>query len=154
MNSRVRHIAAHIWQHRVLWLSLALFTLIAWSVTGTSCTIRSITGLPCPGCGLTRALLQFLRGDLAGAWAMHPLFWLAVPVLAVILTFMIRDPAKLYSRKATTAWIGVAALFIIVYLIRMVLIFPNTEPLTWNNQAFILRTARWLLDGIRLILQH
>ena len=154
MNSRVRQIAARIWQHRVLWVSLALFMLIAWSVTGTSCTIRSITGLPCPGCGLTRALLLFLRGDLAGAWAMHPLFWLAVPVLATVLTFMIRNPARLYSRPATYAWISVAALFIIVYLIRMVLIFPNAEPLTWNIQAFILRTARWLLAGIRLILQR
>lgn len=154
MNKRVRLIAAHIWQHRVLGLSLGLFMLLAWSVTGTSCTIRSITGLPCPGCGLTRALLLFLRGDLAGAWVMHPLFWLAIPVLATILTFMIRDPAKLYSRKATYAWIGVAALFIIVYLIRMVLIFPNAEPLTWNHQAFILRIVRWLLDGIRLILQR
>ena len=154
MNRRVKQIAAHIWQHRVLWLSLALFMLLAWSVTGTSCTVRSITGLPCPGCGLTRALLLFLRGDLVGAWAMHPLFWLAVPVLAAILYFMIRDPAKLYSRKATFIWTGVAALFMIVYLVRMALIFPDAEPLTWNNQAFILRTVRWLLDGVRLILHR
>jgi cytochrome bd-type quinol oxidase subunit 2 len=154
MNRKVRQIAAHIWQHRVLWLSLAFFVVFAWSVTGTSCTIRSITGLPCPGCGLTRALLLFLRGDLAGAWTMHPLFWLAPPVLAAILYLAIRDPARLSSRTATAAWISITALFVIVYLVRMALIFPDAEPLTWNDQAFIIRTARWLLAGIRSILQR
>ena len=30
-------------------------------------------GLPCPGCGLTRALAPFLQGNLERALALHPL---------------------------------------------------------------------------------
>jgi hypothetical protein len=37
------------------------------------CLFHAITGLHCPGCGLTRALHALLNGDLAGAWAMNPL---------------------------------------------------------------------------------
>lgn len=144
MSKTVRRILAHIRQNRVLWFSLAVFVAFAWSVTGTSCTIRSITGLPCPGCGLTRALLLFLHGDLAGAWGMHPLFWLAPPVLLLILYFSIRAPARLSGRRATLCWILTAGLFILVYLIRMVLFFPDTEPLTFNYQAFIPRAVQFI----------
>ena len=151
MSKAARRILAHIRQNRVLWISLAVFMAFAWSVTGTSCTIRSITGLPCPGCGLTRALLLFLHGDLAGAWGMHPLFWLAPPVLLFILYFSIRDPARLSGRRATLIWILTAGLFILVYLIRMVLIFPDAEPLTWNDQAFLPRIAQFAAALFRWI---
>ncbi len=42
------------------------------------CPSRRLLGLPCPGCGMTRALVALLAGDLAGAFALHP--W--APVLA------------------------------------------------------------------------
>lgn len=34
-----------------------------------------MTGFPCPGCGLTRAMFMVLRGDFAGAWKMHPFIY-------------------------------------------------------------------------------
>ncbi len=37
------------------------------------CLTRRALGLPCPGCGLTRALSQLLQGHLARAIALHPL---------------------------------------------------------------------------------
>jgi hypothetical protein len=45
------------------------------------CPFRRITHLPCPGCGMTRALLALLRGDLHSALAVHPLS----PFVAVLL---------------------------------------------------------------------
>ena len=36
------------------------------------CGWRAITGLPCPGCGLTRSVSCTVRGELAAAWAYHP----------------------------------------------------------------------------------
>ena len=38
----------------------------------TICPAVLITGLPCPGCGMTRALIRLLHLDFAGAWQMHP----------------------------------------------------------------------------------
>jgi hypothetical protein len=37
------------------------------------CVFRSIAGLPCPGCGMTRALLLLGQLRLAEAVALHPL---------------------------------------------------------------------------------
>ena len=37
------------------------------------CVFRSLTGIPCPTCGTTRAATTFLDGDLLTAFAANPL---------------------------------------------------------------------------------
>lgn len=50
---------------RPLWLALAPHL--------RPCIFRTITGLPCPTCGTTRAAVAFLHGDLVSAFASNPL---------------------------------------------------------------------------------
>jgi hypothetical protein len=38
-----------------------------------ACPFHALTGVPCPGCGVTRAALAFFRGDLAAAFGWNPL---------------------------------------------------------------------------------
>lgn len=63
----------------------ALLALVLPAPTGEPrpvfCPSRLLLGLPCPGCGMTRAVAALLRGDLAGAFILHP--W--APVLAAQL---------------------------------------------------------------------
>lgn len=51
-------------------LGLAYF----WVPSGsrTLCVFRITLGLPCPGCGLTRAASHLLHGDLAASIRLHP----------------------------------------------------------------------------------
>ncbi len=49
-----------------------------------SCPLLALTGYPCPSCGLTRAVRLGLRGDLAAATRMHPLWFLIVPACAAL----------------------------------------------------------------------
>jgi hypothetical protein len=42
--------------------------------------MAGVLGIPCPGCGLTRATLALARGDLRGALALHPLAPLIAPL--------------------------------------------------------------------------
>lgn len=37
------------------------------------CIFADLTGLPCPGCGMTRSLTAWLRGDVSSALRFHPL---------------------------------------------------------------------------------
>ena len=39
----------------------------------TLCPIALVTGTACPGCGMTRAIVALLRGDLSSSWDAHPL---------------------------------------------------------------------------------
>jgi hypothetical protein len=44
------------------------------------CPTAGLLGIPCPGCGLTRATLAVLRGDFAGAFGFHPLVFVLAPL--------------------------------------------------------------------------
>lgn len=50
-------------------LGLALLTLQPYSI----CPFAVVSGLPCPGCGITRSLVAMVQGDLQSAWHLHPL---------------------------------------------------------------------------------
>jgi hypothetical protein len=51
------------------------------------CPLLALTGLYCAGCGGLRATYDLAHGDLAGAWAMNPVWVLLVPVL--VLTWVL-----------------------------------------------------------------
>lgn len=68
----------------VLTLCLALgATALALYLLDLGCVFKGITGLSCPGCGMTRAWLAALKLDLAAAVAYHPLFW-TVPIALLL----------------------------------------------------------------------
>lgn len=58
--------------------------LLQWALP-TTCTLRRLTGLACPGCGLTRALVALAHGDARAAWHFNP----AGPVLFSLLVVQI-----------------------------------------------------------------
>lgn len=81
---------------------------------GYVCPFRALTGLPCPGCGMTRAWISLLHGDLSAAFRFHPFFW-AVPVL---LVFLLTDGRPKIDRAVP---IAVAGGWILFALLRMVI---------------------------------
>ena len=78
-------------------------------------------GFPCPGCGLTRALLMAAHGRFADAWAMNPLwplwFFLAACIFAGFVLFalgLVENPEitgrwAMGKVPARLAWLLVAA---------------------------------------------
>lgn len=61
---------------------VAVAALVLYLI-GVGCPIKFMTGISCPGCGMTRAWLELARGHLAAAFAYHPLFW-AVPLVVAL----------------------------------------------------------------------
>lgn len=43
---------------------------------GIPCAFYASTGLPCPGCGLTRSVMALLHGRLQESFLLHPFGWL------------------------------------------------------------------------------
>ncbi len=79
---------------------------------GITCPIKYVTGISCPGCGLSRAWFHAVTLDLAGAFAYHPLFWL-VPF--AVMAFALEKR----SRACRIAFYAIVAVAIIVYAVRM-----------------------------------
>ena len=100
-------------------------------VAGTACWFRAIFGLPCPGCGSSRAIISILRGDLRLALWFHPLIFLSIALIILAAIFR----AKLFRSNYFTA--GVFALYMLVYMTRMILLFPDTEPMTYLDASLL-----------------
>lgn len=82
------------------------------------CPFKAITGIPCPGCGMTRAVLHACKGDFREAFRYHPLWIVAVPLVIVeILNEMgiIKIPRKLNNVILVIAGV----LLLVVYIIRL-----------------------------------
>ncbi|WP_246052957.1 DUF2752 domain-containing protein [Leptospira semungkisensis] len=50
----------------------------------TVCWWKHLTGWDCPGCGLSRAVICFFRGDLSRSWEYHP-YGIPVSFLGIFL---------------------------------------------------------------------
>jgi hypothetical protein len=46
------------------------------------CIYTAISGVECPGCGLTRGTMRLSHFDFAGAWEMNKLTFIVIPLLA------------------------------------------------------------------------
>ena len=85
---------------------------------GWVCPIRSATGIPCPGCGLTTATTELMRGDVAGSLQTHafaPIFLAVIMLLLAALILpagprqrLVSGLARLETRTGLTAWILLA----------------------------------------------
>jgi hypothetical protein len=82
--------------------------LVSLSLPGWDCPFLRLTGIPCPGCGLSRAVILLLKGDFAGSLRFHafaPIFLLAAvaAILTVLLPKSVIQPAiskaELLERK-------------------------------------------------------
>src|ERR1700716_3309549 len=63
----------------------------AWASAGPPlCPFRLLTGLPCPGCGLTRSLVSLLHGDLSAAVLSHPPGPIAASILLALVIIEVR----------------------------------------------------------------
>lgn len=105
---------------KLLALILAGCFLLLWVCMDWPCIFRSVTGLPCPGCGMARAWLAALRLDLFQALHHHPMFW-SIPVLILYLIF----DGRLFRSARADAWClgAVLAGLAAAYLIRLLAFF-------------------------------
>jgi hypothetical protein len=49
------------------------------------CPLKTITGIPCPMCGMTRGVTALVHGDFARALLMNPASYLAVGIAVLLL---------------------------------------------------------------------
>lgn len=97
--------------------SLGLFVVVVILLQALSigCPIKFITGMSCPGCGLTRAWESALLLNFDDAVRFHPLFWV------VPLVFLLLAVSKNMKRRMTwdIALGAVALCFVALWVIRL-----------------------------------
>lgn len=101
---------------------------------GSICLFINIFGIPCPTCGITRAFISLINFNFKEAFRFHPLFWI-VP----LIPFVWKVKYKFY---------GVFILFILFWIIRMYLYFPNIEPMIFNKNAIFIRLLTLIIQRL------
>lgn len=112
------------------------------------CMIRNVTGFPCPGCGMTRAHIEVLKLNFKRAFYYHPLF-IFPSIIFFIIIFKKKFKIANYIYNNNYIIMAMLLIFIILYIVRFVLLFPNEEPFTYNYDSEFYKTFKIIKDILK-----
>jgi len=118
----------------------AFFVLTEVVGSHTLCWFRTMTGLPCPGCGMTSAGRALLRGELVQSFRFHAML---LPTGGVFLVFLLRRRAAFCGKLHASRWFYPAflAAFVLYFIVRMILYFPSGPyPMVYSKPSVVSRT--------------
>lgn len=142
-------------------LGIALFYYILSKIQYSTCPFLMLTGIPCPFCGMTRAAFGLLRGDFLFAWQANPMIY---GLLVLGMAFVIvrsgkkndsnmeeisenQSVSEKFRKKRATICKKIVGLFfillILVYLIRMITMFPDQWPMLYYQGNDLQRVIRF-----------
>lgn len=106
------------------------------------CPIKMVTGMPCPGCGVTKSIMFLYEGDFSASMGFHlfgPLVVVAAIIAIVVLSLEIYTKKTylnkvLYNKRLTY----VLATILIVYHLSRLIVFISE-----NDFESILRQSIW-----------
>lgn len=138
-NTRI--ILERIWndikRFRAAILALFLYNVIARSVFHAFCPQLILTGFPCAGCGMTRAVFYILTGRFARGMHLNP----AAPLWILFLVWFFGNRYIRGSHpKSTQLWLGLVCFATLaIYLYRMLNFFPGEPPLVYYRNNLLRR---------------
>ncbi len=115
-------------------LAITFYAFFAYVFGNESiCIFKVYAGLPCPGCGMTRAFISLFQGNINQAFYWHPLWPLVVIGPAIYAYFDKRGNG--HKEKNILIWI-LFAIFVSTYAYRMYLYFPEQAPMDFNKHSY------------------
>lgn len=122
-------------------MMIVVYIIAGNFILGKICPLRMICGLPCPGCGITRAFLLVLQGEFFEATIMHP-FWISTVLLVVIYVILRYFCGQSEQIKKVMSIFRICVivtliLCILYYIYRMINWFPHQAPMIYDENNII-----------------
>ena len=114
-------------------LGIGILYFILGKLTGIyiPCFIHSVTGLYCPGCGISRMIINLCHLNFEKAYYCNQLLFISTPIFLFLIidTFIsnIRDVKPIYKKIPNTVYYVYIVLLILFMIIRN--IFPYFAPI-------------------------
>lgn len=113
----------------LFWIALYLIYVLIMNIFKLeSCPIKLLIGLPCPGCGMTRAILCLLKLDIKGSFRYNALWLILLFIVVVAILKKYGIFKKLYYSRVFWTLIGTTILT--YYILRLIYVYPN-EPMDY-----------------------
>ncbi|MCT4598244.1 MAG: DUF2752 domain-containing protein [Vallitalea sp.] len=112
------------------------FAIVFITKSRTKCFFKNLVGVPCPGCGLTRAYKMFFIGNIEKAFYYHPLF-LLIPLLVMLYISNIMIKNNRLKKVSEIIYLISTILFISLYIIRFIKYFPKIQPMNFYEKGLL-----------------
>ena len=100
----------------VIGTALACFLVAAWVILDRECLFKSVFSIPCPTCGMTRAVTSLLKLDLKSAVEYHPLVFTLPLLYWTVVTELEPFKNKRLNRITVASLISA---FLVVWAVRL-----------------------------------
>lgn len=147
----INRIRKDIRQFWVAGAAFAIYYVIIHAIFDAFCPLLVTTGFPCPGCGLTRAGLYLLKGNIVQAAVINPSIFLVMLFLLYCGYFRYIRGTKI---KGFSLALGIfAAAAVAIYAYRMYLYFPDRAPYVYHRKNLLAEIFPWYERVIGQILR-
>lgn len=130
-----------------------IYYLLVHLFRAAFCPLLQLTGIPCAGCGLTRAFLFLLTGQFQRAAYMHPMVFVIALFLLYCGYFRYIKGTRIkgFFMLLTALIIGM----LIFYGVRMFLYFPDRVPYVYTDNNILSKRisgyGEWMHKLIQII---
>lgn len=106
------------------------------------CPMLIFCGLPCAGCGMTRAIFYIMTGRVKRGMVLNPAapLWILFFFYAFINRYLREKKGKIFYLILSIACVMTIAM----YLYRMLTQFPGNPPMVFYKNNFISRFVKYL----------
>lgn len=151
---RGKKVWERIWKdicdYKVVIVIFAIYYMVVHMLFQAFCPAILLTGFPCAGCGMTRAVLCIVSGQFARAWNLNPM---AFPVLLFgVYCLCMRYIAGKRVKGFKVGICILAVCMLLVYIYRMCTIFPNRPPYVYTSNNLMERCFPFYREILRWVL--
>ena len=113
-------------------IAIIFLLLVVLKIIKVPCIFHEITGLYCPGCGITRMIISILNLDFYQAFRYNPLVFILSPLLILIVSNEIYcylfDKDNKLDKKFSKLLIFLVILFLVFGVLRNIPLFSYLQP--------------------------
>lgn len=113
------------------------------AVIGWYCPIQEITGIPCPGCGMSTAFYYFVQGRFQEAYFFNPAFYVLLVFAFISGVGWLKNRQFLQSTLWRWLFWLVMLIWFCIWLLRMIYIYPNW-PMIYMEDNLLQRFILWM----------
>lgn len=118
-------------EYIIVIFTIGMIPILSMNNIGIPCIYNKITGLYCPGCGITRAVISLMKFDIKSALGYNCFFVIVVPIMIVfyIYDYLKRKNDSNYDyKKFNKVWYMFLVMLILFGILRNISLFRVLAP--------------------------